>query len=132
VSPSWYPSKAEHHRVVPTWNYSAVHVTGRATVHRDPGWLRAAVGDLTELHEAGRDQPWAVTDAPEAFVAQQLKAIVGIELEITAVEAKAKRSQNRSEADRVGVIDGLMAQGDERGHHVARQMQRDLDSGQGE
>jgi transcriptional regulator len=126
ISPSWYATKAEHGRVVPTWNYSAVHFTGRVTVRREPEWLEDAVTSLTDLHEGRREQPWRVADAPGSFVAQQLKAVVGIELAITAVEAKAKRSQNRSDEDRSGVIAGLLAETDAAGHVVARQMQADL------
>lgn len=107
ISPSWYAAKAEHGKVVPTWNYSAVHLTGTLTVHEDGGWLRDAVTELTELHEAGREDPWRVTDAPEPYVDGQLRGIVGIEVRITRVEAKAKLSQNRSVADRRGVVDGL-------------------------
>ncbi len=109
VSPSWYASKAEHGRVVPTWNYSAVHLSGTVRVHDDPEWVRHAVTRLTQTHEAGREQPWAVDDAPEPFVAAQLRGIVGIELTVTGVEGKAKLSQNRSGADRAGVVDGLLA-----------------------
>ncbi|OHV38444.1 MULTISPECIES: FMN-binding negative transcriptional regulator [Pseudofrankia] len=104
VSPSWYPAKAEHGRVVPTWNYSAVHLRGPVTVHDDPEWLRAVVTGLTERHEAGRDHPWAVTDAPERYIEGMLRAIVGVSLRVESVEAKAKWSQNRSEADRAGVL----------------------------
>ena len=129
VSPGWYAAKAEHGRVVPTWNYSAVHFTGTATVHRDAGWLRAAVSELTDLHEQRRPAPWAVTDAPESYVTQQLKAIVGVELAIRTVEGKAKRSQNRSDADRNGVIAGLREDGGARERAVADQMERDLASG---
>lgn len=111
VSPSWYASKAEHGRVVPTWNYSAVHLTGRVTVHDDPDWLRDLLTRLTDAHEAHRAQPWAVTDAPEAFVTKQLRAIVGIELVVERVEGKAKLSQNRSDADRAGVVAGLRQDG---------------------
>jgi transcriptional regulator len=107
VSPSWYASKAEHGRVVPTWNYSTVHLTGRARVHEDSEWLRSAVTKLTDRHEAERSHRWHVTDAPAAFVADQLKAIVGIEIRVERVEGKAKLSQNRSEADQRGVISGL-------------------------
>lgn len=126
VSPSWYAAKAEHGRVVPTWNYSAIHVRGRATVHRDPEWLRAAVTDLTVLHEQHREDPWAVSDAPASYVDQQLKAIVGIEVEIETVEGKAKRSQNRSDADRAGVVAGLEAETDPVRHALATQMREDL------
>jgi transcriptional regulator len=111
VSPSWYPAKAEHGKVVPTWNYSAVHLTGTARVHDDPEWLRAAVTGLTDRHEGARDEPWHVSDAPDAFIDGQLRGIVGVELTVTGVEGKAKLSQNRSEADRSGVVDGLREDG---------------------
>ncbi|MGF6824383.1 transcriptional regulator [Microbacterium sp. ZKA21] len=107
ISPSWYASKAEHGKVVPTWNYSAVHLSGTAVVHTDAEWLRDAVADLTEMHESERAQPWAITDAPADFIDEQLPGIVGIEISVTKIEGKAKLSQNRSEVDRLGVIDGL-------------------------
>ncbi|WP_029138453.1 FMN-binding negative transcriptional regulator [Nakamurella lactea] len=113
VSPAWYASKAEHGRVVPTWNYSAVHLRGAVTVHDDPDWLRQVVTDLTDFHEAGREHPWQVADAPPRYVDGQLRAIVGVELTVTRVEAKAKWSQNRSEADRAGVHAGYLADGDD-------------------
>jgi transcriptional regulator len=109
ISPSWYAAKAEDGKVVPTWNYSAVHLTGTVTVHEDSAWLRTAVTELTDLHESGRDHPWQVTDAPEPYVEGQLRGIVGIEVAVTRVEGKAKLSQNRSGADRRGVVDGLRA-----------------------
>jgi len=112
VSPSWYASKAEHGRVVPTWNYVTVHVYGRLVVHDDPDWVNALVRRLTEKHEAGGPRPWAVEDAPPAFIEGQLRAIVGLELVISRVEAKAKLSQNRPAADIDGVIAGLQARGD--------------------
>src|SRR5580693_10663222 len=107
VSPSWYESKTRHGRVVPTWNYQAVHLTGRLTVHRDPEWLRALVSRLTRRHEEPSPRPWAVTDAPPQYIDGQLKAIVGVEVTITDVEAKDKLSQNRSALDQAGVITGL-------------------------
>jgi transcriptional regulator len=122
VSPSWYASKSEHGRVVPTWNYSAVHLTGTVRVHDDADWVRAAVTTLTEHHENGREPRWAVTDAPKRYVEGQLRAIVGIELTVTSVEAKAKLSQNRSDADRAGVVAGLLAEPG--GAGVASAMQR--------
>ena len=109
VSPSWYPSKLEHGRVVPTWNYLAVHLAGPVFVHRDATWLHDAVSELTDRHEHDRTEPWHPTDAPEEFIDAQLKAIVGIEIVVDRVEAKAKISQNRPEQDRLGVIDGLAA-----------------------
>jgi transcriptional regulator len=110
ISPSWYEAKARHGRVVPTWNYEAVHLTGAVAFHQDPEWLRAFVTRLTRLHEGGREHPWAVTDAPPEYIDGQLRAIVGVELTITAIEAKQKLSQNRSELDRAGVVAGLRAE----------------------
>lgn len=112
VSPSWYASKAEHGRVVPTWNYLTAHVYGRLVVHDDPAWVESMVRRLTERHENDRDPSWSVDDAPSAFIAGQLRAIVGLELVITRVEAKAKMSQNRPEADIAGVVEGYRGQGD--------------------
>ena len=111
ISPSWYAAKAEHGRVVPTWNYSAVHLTGTVRVHDDPDWVRDAVTRLTDHHEQPREQPWAVTDAPPTFVDKNLKAIVGLEIAVKRVEAKAKLSQNRSDDDRAGVVAGLRSEG---------------------
>ncbi|HEY0891164.1 MAG TPA: FMN-binding negative transcriptional regulator [Nocardioides sp.] len=122
VSPGYYPSKAEHGRVVPTWNYSAVQLRGRATVHEDAEWMRAQVERLTDAMEAGREAPWAVADAPEPFVAQQLRAIVGVEITVEAVTGKAKLSQNRTAEDRAGVVAGLRATGLPRDAQVADQM----------
>jgi transcriptional regulator len=110
VSPAWYPSKAEHGRVVPTWNYLTAHVHGHLRIHESADWLRGLVTRLTDLHEAtlGEDhRPWQVSDAPPEFIDGQLRAIVGLELVITRVEAKAKLSQNRSPQDQAGVISGL-------------------------
>jgi transcriptional regulator len=112
VSPGWYASKAEHGRVVPTWNYVTAHVYGRLVVHDDPVWTEDLVRRLTVKHEAYRDHPWSVDDAPRPFIEGQLRAIVGIELEITRIEAKAKLSQNRPAADVEGVIAGLRERGD--------------------
>lgn len=112
VSPSWYAAKAEHGRVVPTWNYTAVHLTGTAVVHEDPAWLLEAVTSLTAVHEGGRAEPWHVSDAPEAYVEGQLRGIVGLEITVTGVEGKAKLSQNRSAEDRDRVVAGLRAEGD--------------------
>ena len=111
ISPSWYESKARHGRVVPTWNYEVVHLSGAVAFHRDAEWLRDLVTRLTRRHESGRDRPWAVTDAPPEYVDGQLRAIVGVELAIGSVEAKQKLSQNRSELDRAGVVAGLRAEG---------------------
>ena len=127
VSPSWYAAKAEHGKVVPTWNYSAVHLSGTARVHHDAEWLRAAVTDLTDEHEHARDDRWHVTDAPSTYVDGQLRGIVGIELTVTKVEGKAKLSQNRSEADREGVVTGLRETGRADEQPVADSMAAALD-----
>jgi transcriptional regulator len=121
VSPSWYASKAEHGRVVPTWNYLTAHVYGRLLVHDDPEWVEALVRRLTAKHEGRMPRPWTVDDAPPAFVAGQLRAIVGVELLITRIEAKAKMSQNRPEADVAGVIAGLDARGERATADAVRQ-----------
>jgi transcriptional regulator len=122
ISPSYYATKAEHGRVVPTWNYSAVHITGRLTVHTDPVWLRHQVGLLTDTMESGRAERWSVEDAPAPYVDQQLKAIVGLELLVERVEGKAKLSQNRSDEDRAGVVAGLRETGMARDAEVAEAM----------
>ena len=115
VSPSWYASKAEHGRVVPTWNYVTAHVYGQLVVHDDPTWVEGVVRRLTSKHEAAKGEPvWSVDDAPRQYIEGQLRAIVGLELLITRVEAKAKLSQNRPAADVEGVIAGLSARGDHR------------------
>jgi transcriptional regulator len=108
ISPTWYASKAEHGKVVPTWNYSVVQISGRATVHDDPDWVRGAVDELVERHEGHREAPWHSTDAPDKYIQGQLRAIVGIEIAVERVEAKAKFSQNRSADDRAGVVEGLL------------------------
>lgn len=112
VSPSWYASKAEHGKVVPTWDYVTVEAAGPLVLHDDPAWLRQVVSDLTDRHEDGRREPWSVSDAPDAYVTANLRAIVGIEIPIARLAAKAKLSQNRPAADVSGVIAGLRAQGD--------------------
>jgi transcriptional regulator len=107
VTPSWYPSKAESHKAVPTWNYATVQAWGAPTVIDDAAWLRKQLNDLTQRHESARLEPWSVDDAPADFVADQMKAIVGIEIPIERIEGKFKMSQNRTDADRAGVLHGL-------------------------
>jgi transcriptional regulator len=124
VSPSWYASKAEHGRVVPTWNYLTAHVYGRLVVHDDPDWTEDLVRRLTAKHEGGREHPWSADDAPRAFIEGQLRAIVGVELLISRVEAKAKLSQNRPPADVDGVISGLRERGDMRSADAVRRARR--------
>ena len=124
VSPGWYPSKAEHGKVVPTWNYVIVQARGTLRAVDDAAWLRAFVTRLTERHEAPRTQPWAVADAPGDFVETMLRAIVGIEIELTALTGKWKVSQNRSAADRDGTVRGLEDLGDDNARRLAAQVAR--------
>jgi len=124
VSPGWYASKAEHGRVVPTWNYSAVEFRGRVEVHDDREWLREAVTHLTDLHEGPRQERWWVTDAPSTYIDKQLGAIVGVEMAIEAVQGKVKLSQNKSEEDRAGVVRGLRDEGGGRENDVANAMEK--------
>lgn len=124
VSPSWYPSKREHGRTVPTWNYVTAHVHGRLIAHDDPEWTEWAVRLLTERREGARPDPWSVDDAPRAFTDGMLRAIVGIEVRIDRIEGKWKLGQNRSEADRAGTAAGLRGEGGASGAAVAEEMER--------
>jgi transcriptional regulator len=107
ISPSWYATKQETGEVVPTWNYVAVHVYGELRFTSDPVFLRRHLEQLVTRHESGRQQPWAITDAPAEYIARQIEAIVGLELTITRMEGKWKMSQNRSSADIDGVVRAL-------------------------
>ena len=109
VSPGWYPSKREHGKVVPTWNYTMVQARGPLRAVEDASWLRALVSRLTDHHEATQARPWSVGDAPADYVQQMLRAIVGIEIALTSLVGKWKVSQNRSTADREGVAGGMAA-----------------------
>ena len=113
ISPGWYAAKREHGRVVPTWNYLTAHVYGQLVIHDDPAWLEDLVRRLTDSHEAERAEPWSVDDAPRDYVEAQLRAIVGVEIRITRVQAKAKLGQNRAGGDIDGVIAGLGADGNQ-------------------
>jgi transcriptional regulator len=112
ISPAWYATKREHGRVVPTWNYITAHVYGRLVIHDDLAWVEANVRRLADYHERNRVEPWSVDDAPEPYIEGQLKAIVGVEILIDRVEGKWKLSQNRSDADIAGAIEGLEATGE--------------------
>jgi transcriptional regulator len=119
VTPSWYPSKREGGKVVPTWNYAVVHASGVLRAIDDATWLRAFVTRLTDRHEGRRAAPWKVTDAPADYVDKMLTAIVGIELPVARLVGKWKVSQNRPAADRAGVIAGLEADGDDAARAMA-------------
>jgi len=112
ISPSYYPSKRAHGKVVPTWNYIQVQVSGVAHLRDDPAWIGAQIEALTRQHEEKRAQPWAVGDAPEPFIAAQIRAIVGVDIEITKIAGKWKLSQNRTAEDQAGVKAGLGAEAD--------------------
>lgn len=119
VTPAFYPSKAEHGKVVPTWNYVAVHVYGRLRFTEDRAFLHRHLAALTDRHEAGREKPWKVDDAPADYIAQLERAIVGIEFTVTRLEGKWKMSQNRPAADIDGVVRGLGSSADPKDRAVA-------------
>ncbi|MFG2356328.1 FMN-binding negative transcriptional regulator [Streptomyces sp. NPDC048521] len=111
ISPTWYATKTEHHRVVPTWDYVAAHVYGQLVVHDDPAWIEAQMRRLTDRHEAAGAEPWSVDQAPAAYIAGRLRAVVGVEVVIHRVEAKFKLSQNQPGQNIDGVVRGLEARG---------------------
>jgi transcriptional regulator len=119
VTPSWYATKRETGKVVPTWNYAIVQVRGRPRVVEDDAWLARQIEALTAFHEGGRAQPWAVSDAPARYVEMQRRGIVGLEIPIDRIDGKWKVSQNRPEADRRGVAEGLVTSEDERAQAMA-------------
>lgn len=120
MTPSWYRSKQEHGKVVPTWNYAMVQARGHARIVHDTAWLHDLVTRLTDTHESPRVEPWHVSDAPEAYIASQLHAIVGVEIPIRQIEGKWKVSQNRPAIDHPGIADGLAADG----HHAMADLVR--------
>ena len=122
VSPSWYPSKKESARVVPTWNYAVVHAHGKLRFVEDPVWMRAHLEELTVSHEATLRDPWALTDAPPDYIEKMMGAIVGLEIRLTRLVGKFKLSQNRTDRDREGVIDGLMREETDSAMAMARLM----------
>jgi transcriptional regulator len=119
VTPSWYETKRETGKVVPTWNYAVVQAYGAMKVVDDPAWLMRQITEMTQGQEARQTEPWSVEDAPATFVAAQLKGIVGVEIEITRIEGKWKVSQNRPEADRLGVAEGLRTSEDDAARRMA-------------
>jgi transcriptional regulator len=131
VSPSWYAAKQETGRVVPTWNYAAVHAYGKPVFFHDADRLRGLVTELTNRYEAAFSKPWQVSDAPEVYTESQLKAIVGFEMRIERIEGKRKFSQNRSAEDRSGVIAGLRSLHDPQKTEVAERMEKiELEAGE--
>jgi transcriptional regulator len=126
ISPSWYPSKHAHGKAVPTWNYAVVHAHGMPLVIQDRPWLLDHINRLTDLHESGQLLPWKVSDAPGEFIDQMVERIVGIEIPISRIVGKWKVSQNRSTADRLGVVAGLLGKGDARSKEMADLVDRAL------
>lgn len=124
VSPSWYPSKHETGREVPTWNYAVVQVHGRLRVVEDPAWLRPLLERLTDRHETPQPKPWHVSDAPEDHIEKMLHLIVGIEIAIERIEGKFKLSQNHPDANRAGVLKGLAERDGRRDAELAELMQQ--------
>ena len=124
ISPSWYPSKAEHGKVVPTWNFAAVHCQAVLRFQRDGDWLQTHLATLTRTHEQGLAAPWSIGDAPADFIDTMMRGIVGIELEITHIEGKWKLSQNRAEVDRVNVEQVLLDAPDSQLNAVAEMMRK--------
>jgi len=124
ISPNWYPSKREHGRVVPTWNYAVVHVHGRIAWNHDKASLHTLVESLTDRHESSQAAPWHVGDAPDDYIQQMLGAIVGFEIEITRMTGKWKLSQNRTPTERAGVVQALSAQPDDASREMASLIER--------
>jgi transcriptional regulator len=119
ISPNWYPSKAEHGRMVPTWNYATVHANGTIHWKRDHGWLYEFLDAITRANETGQPQPWHVADSPREFIDQLMNAIVGFEIRVSKMIGKWKVSQNRDMEDRQGVISALESQADSRSMEMA-------------
>ena len=115
ISPGWYPSKQTDGKVVPTWNYEVVHLHGRLVAHDDAEWVHAQIIELTDRNESAMTAPWAVDDAPDDYIAKLQRSIVGVELVVGRVEAKRKLSQNKSDDDVAGAVDGLRSRGDHAG-----------------
>lgn len=120
MSPGWYPSKQETGRAVPTWNYVVVHAYGPLRAVEDPAWLRRHLEELTDLHEARREAPWRLSDAPAGYTEGLMRSIVGIEIPVTRLVGKWKVSQNRPAADRDGAVEGLSREGTESAAAIAR------------
>ena len=113
ITPSWYPSKHEHGKAVPTWNYAVVTAHGLPAFIEDPAWLYGHLSDLTDKHEASQALPWKIGDAPQEFTDKLIAAIVGVEIPIQRIEGKWKTNQNRPEQDKIGVVAGLLGKGDD-------------------
>lgn len=114
ITPSWYPSKHEHGRAIPTWNYAVVHAYGKPKLIEDREWLVEQINEMTDIHEVSQKLPWKVSDAPDEFIEKLLGAIVGIEIPITRLKGKMKLGQNRPESAKLGAVAGLISKGDDK------------------
>jgi transcriptional regulator len=129
ITPNWYPGKAEHGKVVPTWDYAVVHAHGVARAVEDPAWLLYMLERLTNRHEAAQPAPWKVKDAPRAYIDKLLRAIVGIEIRIERLEGKLKASQDEAREDRLGTVAGLRRSGNSNADAMANLVEGELQSG---
>lgn len=127
ISPSWYPSKQEHGKVVPTWNYIVVHARGVPKVIEDQEWLFNHVSQLSDQHEQNMKEPWKVTDAPSDYITKLTQAIVGIEIPITTLNGKWKVSQNRPKTDQIGVVENLEIQASDDAKNIANTIQKRIE-----
>ena len=128
ITPTYYPSKAKHDKVVPTWNYAVVHASGPLRITQDKHWLRKHLHALTDSHERENDVPWSVNDAPQSFIDMQLRGIIGLEISISKIVGAMKMSQNKSEQDSAGVAQGLRAKGSPHGREMAEIIEKNLKS----
>lgn len=128
ITPSWYPSKHEHGKAVPTWNYAVVHAYGTPRIVEDSEWLLAHVNEITDLHESSQRLPWKVSDAPDEFIKKLLGVIVGIEIPLTRLKGKMKLGQNRPEPDKLGTIAGLKSRGTTQASGLANLLNRHLNN----
>jgi transcriptional regulator len=119
ISPSWYPTKHEHGKAVPTWNYAVVHAWGTPRIIEDPEWLLCHVEEITAIHENDQQLPWKVSDAPKEYIDKLLGAIVGVEIPITEFKGKMKLGQNRPDPDKLGTVAGLTSKGTDKAKELA-------------
>jgi len=119
ITPTYYPSKIEHDKVVPTWNYGAVHVQGPLRIIQDKDWILAHLNELTDVHEKDKAVPWSVNDAPQKFIERQLNGIIGFEISVASISGAMKMSQNKIAQDALGVVDGLRAEEGQSAHDMA-------------
>ncbi len=126
ITPSWYPSKHEHGKAIPTWNYAVVHAYGTPRIIEDREWLLAHINEITDIHESGQKLPWKVSDAPDEYIEKLLGVIVGIEIPITRLKGKLKLGQNRPEPDKLGTVAGLMSKGTDKAVGLAEMLNRHI------